>query len=891
MADDSIVAEYRLNADATKKALDDIIARLGKVEQETKATADRSAKEQEKAAARAAAAAAKAAKEQEKAANQAARSAEKAAKETENANTKAARQAALEAQKAAQAQAKAAQEASRAQAKAAQEAANAQKKAAQEAAQAQQKNLDQIKSTVTSLAATMGVAFGIQEIASFAKEAVELAGKVEGVQIAFNRLNQPKLLDELRKATKGTVSDLNLMTAAVRASNFQIPMEQMGSLLEFARRRAKETGESIDYLVESIVVGIGRKSPLILDNLGISAIELRKRFNGISVEAAEVGDVARIVGDIATEELEKMGIEAETTGDKIARIKSEFDNAKAAAGEFFIVAGASAWSAASLSAEGYADAIGLISGYLNKAELDEFKVGKQLAQNLSYYQKIAEQNKLRNDLALVQQQIVSAEAGSQREADLIKKQDLLLAKIEGINAAIEDRQRLTANVLDEAMTPDQVEAALKKYNDVKTDQIRNVAFLTAAIKALKEEQEGQGTSVERVKQITQELIPLQAELDALLGKTTKTVKEQKEEHDNLAKSFEEGIKKYQEAQIALIDLEARRNRLYAMRVNQGGTPEQEKALADELINIERQRLEAVSAMKRKFGMSDLDEQIALQEMTNEAAVDNYKQAEEDYKRFLEGIDEDHQKGIDIRKEREEKFAEFERELQEERMMLINGTAQFTLALIDNVARYEMQIAEQRYQTIDRLLKDGVISEEQAEQKKKSIAREQAKRNKEFAIFSAVINTAMAVVNALATAPNYIVGAIFSALAAIEGGIQIAAIEAQPLPQFAKGGWVDGKPHSLGGTKIEAEKGEFIINRKAAAKHAPLIEAINDDRIPEPQQGWDNLMQSIKMQAMFNDRNMIAAIDRHREAEKGLLSELLYEVKKSNGRPLRGGYHA
>ncbi|HRV53822.1 MAG TPA: hypothetical protein P5162_12105, partial [Bacteroidia bacterium] len=46
--------------------------------------------------------------------------------------------------------------------------------------------------------------------------------------------------------------------------------------------------------------------------------------------------------------------------------------------------------------------------------------------------------------------------------------------------------------------------------------------------------------------------------------------------------------------------------------------------------------------------------------------------------------------------------------------------------------------------------------------------------------------------------------------------------------FAEGGWIGGKSHRDGGTHIEAEKGEYVINKRSAFKHKELIEAINGD---------------------------------------------------------------
>lgn len=54
-------------------------------------------------------------------------------------------------------------------------------------------------------------------------DSVKMAESADGVQRAFNKLNNPGLLDDLRTSTKGTVNDLQLMTAAVRAKDFRIP--------------------------------------------------------------------------------------------------------------------------------------------------------------------------------------------------------------------------------------------------------------------------------------------------------------------------------------------------------------------------------------------------------------------------------------------------------------------------------------------------------------------------------------------------------------------------------------------------------------------------------------------------------------------------------------------
>ncbi|MDR1096970.1 MAG: hypothetical protein LBL57_02440, partial [Tannerella sp.] len=151
------------------------------------------------------------------------------------------------------------------------------------------------------------------------KEGVEMASTAEGVISAFQRLGQPELLKNLRKETKGLINDFILMQSAVRAKNFGIPIEKLGTLLKFAQQRAQETGESVDYLAKSIINGIGRKSPLILDNLGISTSRLQEQVK-------KTGDFTTAAIQIVNEELEKQGDLALTSADRGTQAAVKWQN-------------------------------------------------------------------------------------------------------------------------------------------------------------------------------------------------------------------------------------------------------------------------------------------------------------------------------------------------------------------------------------------------------------------------------------------------------------------------------------------------------------------------------------------------------------------------------------
>jgi len=186
-----------------------------------------------------------------------------------------------------------------------------------------------------NLGGVIGASFAVSHIQKFGAEAIELNSQLTKAAAGFKRFGDASVLREMRKSTMGLVTDLELMQQSVKGANLGIPIKDMGTLLEFAKRRADETGESMDHLVNSIVEGIGRKSTRRLDNLGISAQRLKEEVGGISLEMADVADVSAAMTRIAVEELDKMGEATITTADKFTQLSIEFENAKAGAGELF----------------------------------------------------------------------------------------------------------------------------------------------------------------------------------------------------------------------------------------------------------------------------------------------------------------------------------------------------------------------------------------------------------------------------------------------------------------------------------------------------------------------------------------------------------------------------
>lgn len=177
--------------------------------------------------------------------------------------------------------------------------------------------------------ATDAVGNLIDKMKDFVGEGIEMAESADGVTHAFGQMNKAGLLDNLRKATKGTVNDFDLMKAAVQAKDFRIPLKDLGTYLQFAQLKAQQTGQSVEYMTESIVLGLGRKSKMILDNLGISAAEIDEKV-------AKTGDFTKAVAEIVSNQLKNAGQTYVSAADRALQKTTKLQNEQLSMGQALI---------------------------------------------------------------------------------------------------------------------------------------------------------------------------------------------------------------------------------------------------------------------------------------------------------------------------------------------------------------------------------------------------------------------------------------------------------------------------------------------------------------------------------------------------------------------------
>jgi hypothetical protein len=293
-------------------------------------------------------------------------------------------------------------------------------------------------SVIKKVGAALASAFAVEKIITFSKEAMHLSAQLEGIAAAFGKLDQPTLLDDLKTATRGTVSELSLMQKAVQAKNFKIPLDQLATFFEFATNRAIQTGESVDYLVNSLVTGLGRKSVLVMDNLGISAVELQE-------EVAKVGDFGIAAGNIIRRELASMGEVADTTATKMQKITATSEDIKAA------------WGNMINSSAGVQKAMGDVAAtFENMSERMALRTQKKNDPLLNWFQRtfstVDDYKKLMDEVAR-RQEILDKQAaslynnfgvtGPSAPADVVEEQATTLMSL---NEELANQEELLANI-------------------------------------------------------------------------------------------------------------------------------------------------------------------------------------------------------------------------------------------------------------------------------------------------------------------------------------------------------------------------------------------------------------------------------------------------------------
>lgn len=242
--------------------------------------------------------------------------------------------------------------------------------------------------------------------------------------------------------------------------------------------------------------------------------------------------------------------------------------------------------------------------------------------------------------------------------------------------------------------------------------------------------------------------------------------------------------------------------------------------------------------------------------------------------------------------------------------LVDSYSQISNNFTDREIQKNEEATDSKIENLKRELNDKKITQEQYDaqiaqlekikaEKQSALKREQFEIDKQAAIIKIIIATAQAVMSQFAET-GY-AGAI---LAGVIGAAELGVVVSQPTPKFEKGGKIKGRRHSAGGTLIEAEVDEYIVNRNDAMKNDPLLNAINKGKADsfiydyyvapalKAQQKKNseqreksfasNLASSMNLN--FKDRNLLDSLKQSRKNDKEIAFFIVKELKKNTYNP-------
>lgn len=174
------------------------------------------------------------------------------------------------------------------------------------------------KVALVGLAAGAAVAAaGVAALAGAAAGLAIAAAPMANVQAAFEAMTgafvdgSNAMLDAMREASAGMIANTELMrlwNTAAQLVGEQFA-NQLPAALEAVGKAAASTGQDFDFLLNSLVTGIGRLSPMILDNLGITVDLVRAYEDWAAANDTTVAAMSKAQKQTAlmNQVLEKLG--------------------------------------------------------------------------------------------------------------------------------------------------------------------------------------------------------------------------------------------------------------------------------------------------------------------------------------------------------------------------------------------------------------------------------------------------------------------------------------------------------------------------------------------------------------------------------------------------------
>ena len=373
----------------------------------------------------------------------------------------------------------------------------------------------------------------------------------------------------------------------------------------------------------------------------------------------------------------------------------------------------------------------------------------------------------------------------------------------------------------------EAEEATKRYEEAEKNRAANqLLFYETFDKALQKQitklqftidlRKAEGANAKELLQLE---IEKEKAINRALSAAIRSAKTRTEDEDKLIQEQEASTRRRTilEAQLTKTILDEQKKRL------QGGI-EEIKALG----------IESAKANELVLQLSDEGFQ-RLQDVFRILGADAFTVREEIAKinNELKNIGPVKRKTKTTKEYEEEKKKEVDaaEEIANEKIKIAESLVSQTAGLNQALFEFGEALTARELRELENQLENKLITEEEYNKKLTALKRQEAVRQKNFAIFDATLSLGQGILNALSTKPAELIPFAVAFASAI-GGLNLARIIATPIPKFKEGSLNigGGNLDADGGMHAIVHRGEAIIPADRNKSYHPTLEAIYNKQI-------------------------------------------------------------
>lgn len=325
--------------------------------------------------------------------------------------------------------------------------------------------------------AAMQVGAAVIELTRLGATAETVGGIYDNLTASY-RVNGAELLAGLQAASRGTMDTVSMMQVANRAllAGGAELANELPRLFEIARGAALASGDDINYVYETLIKGIIRGSPLLIDNAGIyikvgQAVDKYAASLGVSTDELDGhGKMMATLNAVLAEGgafMERTGTDAETAADKVQSLTASWQNLRGQAGEVLLRIGVvTVIDTLGQNLNNVAEALDL------NAQFKDLKTKLELGGQVEEANRLAAAWRTINNEYAINKRVI----GNNRAADLAAEQQrALLAETEQYVGAVDDGERAYLHLM----------AATQAQAGAQAQATNQLADYTAALDELR----------------------------------------------------------------------------------------------------------------------------------------------------------------------------------------------------------------------------------------------------------------------------------------------------------------------------------------------------------------------------------------------------------------------